>query len=94
MAWMFCSRISNSLVGNVHERALRVVYDDYNSSYSELPMIKNEPIIHQQNVNVLMKEICKFENYLYPPLTDMSQVCKINYNLRNFKKLANIKKLS
>ena len=57
-------------------------------------MIKNEPIIHQQNVNVLMKEICKFENYLYPPLTDMSQVCKINYNLRNFKKLANIKKLS
>ena len=57
-------------------------------------MIKNEPTIHQQNVNVLMKEICKFENYLYPPLTDMFQVCKINYNLRNFKKPANTKKLS
>ena len=29
--WMFCSRRSNSLVNNVHERALRIVSDDHNS---------------------------------------------------------------
>ena len=91
---MFCSRRSNSLVSNVHERAFRIVYEDHNSSYSELVIIKNEPTIHQQNISVLMKETYKLEIYLSLPLTDMFLVCKINYNLRNFKKPANTKKLS
>ena len=34
--WMFCSRRSNSLVNNVHEKIFRIVSDDHNSSYSEL----------------------------------------------------------
>ena len=57
LVWMFCSRRSNSLVNNVHERALRIVSDDHNSSYSELLMTKKEHTIHQQNINVLVKEI-------------------------------------
>ena len=93
LVWMFCSRRSNSLVNNVHERALRIVSDDHNSSYSELLMTKKEHTIHQQNINVLMKEIYKFENNLSPPLIDdMFQVRKINYNLRHFQKFANTKK--
>ena len=48
---------------------------------SELLMTKKEPNIHQQNINVPMKEIYKFENNLSPPLIDdMFQVRKINYN--------------
>ena len=70
LVWMFCSRRSNSLVNNVHERALRIVHDNHNSSYSELIKIKNERTIHQQNINVLMKEIYKFENNLSPSLID------------------------
>ena len=90
---MFCSRRSNSLVSNVHERALKIVHDDHNSSYSELLKTKSEGTIHQQNINVLMKEIYKFENDLSPPLTDdMFQVRKINYDLRHFQKIANTKK--
>ena len=90
LVWMFCSRRSNSLVNNVHERTLRIVYDDHNSSYSELLMTKNERTIHQQNVNVLIKEIFKFENDLSPPLIDdMFQVSKTNCNLRHFQKIAN-----
>ena len=88
LVWMFCSRRSNSLVNNVHERALRIVHDNHNSSYSECT-------IHQQNINVLMKEIYKFENDLSPPLIDdMFQVCKINYDLRHFQKIVNTKKNS
>ena len=49
LVWMFCSRGSNSLVKNVHERALRIVHDDHNNSYSELLKTKNERTIHQQN---------------------------------------------
>ena len=95
LVWMFCSRRSNSLVNNAHERALRIVHDDHNSSYSELLKTKNERTIHQQNINVLMKEIYKFENDLSPPLIDdMFQVRKINYGLRNFQNIANTKRNS
>ena len=93
LVWMFCSRRSNSLVNNVHERALRIVHDDHNSSYSELLKTKNERTVHQQNINVLKKEIYRFENDLSPPLIDdMFQGRKINYDLRHFQKIANTKK--
>ena len=68
--WMFCSRRSNSLVNNVHKRALRIVSDYRNSSYSELLKTKKEHTIHQQNINVIMKEIYKFENNLSALLID------------------------
>ena len=43
--------------------------------------------ILQQNINVFMKEIYRFENDLSPPLIDdMFQVRKIDYNLRDFQK--------
>ena len=67
---MFCSRISNSLVNNVRERALRIVSDDHNSSYSVLIMAKKEHTIHQEDINVLINEIYKFENNLSPMLID------------------------
>ena len=58
-------------------------------------MTKNERTIHQQNINVCMKEIYKFENDLFPTLIDeMFQVCKTSYNLRHFQKIANSKKNS
>ena len=42
-------------------------------------MTKNKRTIHQRNINVLMKEVYKFENDLFPPLIDdMFQVRKIN----------------
>ena len=85
LAWMFCSRRSNSLVNNVHERAFRVFYGNRNSSSLKLLMTKNEPTVHLQNINVLMKEIYKFENDLSPFLIDdMFQVPKINYVLSQF----------
>ena len=95
LVWMFCSRRSNSLVNNVHEIALRIAHNDHNSSYSELLKTKNERTINQQNINVLMKEIYKFENDLSPPLIDdMFQVGKVNDDLRHFQKIANTKKSS
>ena len=81
------------MVHNVHERTFRIVYDNHNSSFSELLMIKMEPIIHQQNVDVFMKKFYKFKNDLSPPLiNDMFQVPKTNDNLKSFQNIANDKK--
>ena len=57
---------TSRILNNVHERALRIVHDDHNSSYSEVLKTRNELTIHQPNINVLMKEIYKFENDLSP----------------------------
>ena len=93
LVWMFCSRRSNYPVNNVHERAFRIVSDDHNSFYPELLMTKKEHTIHQQNINVFIKESYQFENDLFPPLIDdMFEVRKINYNLRHFHKFSNTKK--
>ena len=33
---MLCSRSANNKINKLHERALRIVYDDYNSKFEEL----------------------------------------------------------
>ena len=36
LIWMFCSHNSNKKINRLHERALRLVYDDYSSSFETL----------------------------------------------------------
>ena len=36
LIWMFCSRNSNKKINRLHERALRLVYDDCSSSFETL----------------------------------------------------------
>ena len=36
LIWMFCSRKMNKKINHIHERALRLVYDDYMTPFEEL----------------------------------------------------------
>ena len=38
LVWMFCSRKMNRKINHIHERALRLVYNDYDLSFEELLM--------------------------------------------------------
>ena len=42
LIWMFCSRKMNRRINHVHERALRLVYDDYVSPFDVLLRKKNQ----------------------------------------------------
>ena len=56
---MFFSRSSNNKINKLHERALRIVYDDYNSKFEEL-LTKDGPFtIHHKNIQTLEKEMFK-----------------------------------
>ena len=89
LVWMFCSRRSNNLINNIHERALRATFDDHTSNFTQLLEKKREFTIHQQNIQALMKEIYKFTNNLSPPIINhMFQFRENSYNLRNFQQLA------
>ena len=59
---MFCSRSCNNKISKLHERALRLVYDDYESSFDVL-LNKNKSFsIHHQNIQKLMIEVYKSLN--------------------------------
>ena len=90
---MFCSRLSNNLINNIHERALTTNFDDHTGNFSQLLEKKRESTNHQQNIQALMKEIYKFTNNLSPPIMDhMFQFRENSYNLRNFQQLASFAK--
>ena len=59
MVWMFHSRKLNSHIKNIHERALRIVYRDYESTFQQLLRQNKSVSIHQRNLQILATEIFK-----------------------------------
>ena len=81
---MLHSRKINNRVNNLHERALSVVYRDYNATFSEL-LSKNKSVtIHQRNLQLLATEIFKTKNELNPKIMEEILTFKnVDYDLRN-----------
>ena len=84
LVWMLHSRKINNRVNNLHERALSVVYRDYNATFSEL-LSKNKSVtIHQRNLQLLATEIFKTKNELNPKIMEEILTFKnVDYDLRN-----------
>ena len=64
--WMFHSRTLNNKINRLHERALRIVYSDYKSSFCELLEKDKSFSIHHKNIQSLAIEIYKFFHNLSP----------------------------
>ena len=64
LIWMFHSRTINNKINRLHERALRIVYSDFKSSFEGLLMKDNSFSIHERNIQSLAIEIYKFLNVL------------------------------
>ena len=82
--WMFHSRKLNSRINNIHERALRLVYKDYTSSFDDLLATDNSFKIHQRNLQKLAIEI-KVKKGIAPAI--MNNIFEFNdnpYFLRNY----------
>ena len=62
LIWMFHSRYANSIINRLHERALRIVYDDFESTFEQLLIKDKSFCIHHQNIHTLMIEIYKTLN--------------------------------
>ena len=54
---IFCSRKSNNLINKVRERALRLITNDYQSSFNILLDKCNEFSVHQRNMQTLMIDL-------------------------------------
>ena len=53
LIWMFHSRKINNRINSSQERALRIVYRDYNATFSELLSKDKSVKIHQRNLQLL-----------------------------------------
>ena len=56
---MFCSRSANSKINKLHERSLRIIYDDSNSKFEDFLTTDSSFIIHHQNIQTLEIEMFK-----------------------------------
>ena len=86
LIWMFHNRALNNRLNKIHERALRLVYQNKNLSFSELLELDNVITIHQRNLQVFATEIFKVKNNLSLEL--MKQVSDFQepyYNLTKIK---------
>ena len=69
--WMFHSSKLKNLINNVHERALRIVYNDYLFTFSEQSK-DNYFTVHERSIQALGIELYKVANGLSPVI--MTQV--------------------
>ena len=85
LSWMFHSRALNNKINRLHERCLRIMYNDKATSFTDLLEIDNLASVHQRNIQVLARELYKFVNGLSPkPVSDCFKlnnmtVCNTRY---------------
>ena len=83
LIWMFHSRRLNNKINSIHERALRITYQDHISTFQELLNKDNSVSIHHRNLQALATEMFKIHRDLSPDILREIFVPKISlYNLR------------
>ena len=88
LTWMFTSQYLNNALNSIHERALRLIYNDYELPFERILEDNKQKGIHQKNTESLAIEIYKFQAGLTPPIISGLFVTRENnYNLRNFQEL-------
>ena len=80
------SRKLNNRINSIHERALRIVFQDKKSSFEELLKKAKSVKIHEKNLQVLATEMYKNYHNLSPLImSDIFPRRTIQYNLRGNK---------
>ena len=83
LIWMFHSRCLNNKINSIHERALRITYQDNTSTFQELLNKGNSFSIHHRNLQVLATEMFNIHRGLSPEILRETFVPKASsYNLR------------
>ena len=65
---MFHNRKLNRKINHIHERVLRLVYDDYTSSFKDLLQKDGSVSVHHQNIHSVAIEMYKIKNKLSPKI--------------------------
>ena len=81
---VFHSRNLNHVINEIHERALRTVYNDHQCTFKELPGRYNSFSIHERNLRKLTIEMFKVNNGLSVQLVSAKfNFVENHYNFRH-----------
>ena len=81
LIWMCHSRTVNNKINKLHERCIRVVYNDKRSSFKELLETDKSVPIHIKNLQVLAIKMFKVYRNISPPiLSQLFQLRNNDYN--------------
>ena len=84
LIWMFHSRRLNNKINSIHERPIRITYQDCISPFQELLNKDSSVSIHRRNLKALVTEMFKTLRGLSPDILTEIFVPKISlYNLRS-----------
>ena len=87
---MLCGKGSQDKLEKINERALRLAYSDYSSSYKDLLASSKETTIHVQSVRILALEVYKTLNNLNPVFMKDYFVSKTTGHYLRLKNLLDI----
>ena len=85
VVWMFHTKELNNQISSLNEKALRLTYQNRNSSFDELLKLDKSVSIHYRNLQYLLTEKYKVKMGLSPPIMNDSLTLNQNafYNLRS-----------
>ena len=84
LTWMFYSRTTNNKINKLHERALRIVYDDHVSTFEEFLEKDNSFTVRHYNIQTFCVELYKvFSGQSQTIFSNLFERKNINYNLRS-----------
>ena len=74
----------NNRINYLHERSLRIVYNDCESAFQELLELDNSGSIHHRNIRLLTIELFEVKNGLSNPIMfELFDLRNIEYNPRS-----------
>ena len=83
LVWILHRRTLNNKINKLHERALRLVYDDRQSTFEELLNIDKSVTAHHRNLQVLATELNKVHHGLVPELmNDIFKKRNVTYSFK------------
>ena len=84
LIWMNHNKAINNKINNLHERALRLIYNDHCSNFQELLQKDNAMTIHQKNIQALAVLMYKVANNIAPTVvSELFSFSNNRYNLRS-----------
>ena len=88
LIWMSAGKILINKICKIHNKTLKVVYDDFNKSYDELLVLNNDLSIHQTHLRYLAIKVFKSIMHLNPQIMwSYFEKKSMPYNLRDGSKL-------
>ena len=82
--WHFCGKQNNSKVEKIQERALRILYDDYDSEYTELlAESRTTTMLHVRFKCIILEVFISMQGINPACIQNMFEIKKSSYSLRD-----------